>query len=112
MTLKFNSQLNDTISDIVGKILLKLDTMPRWTNAKYIIYDQLLNQMAIEGYKCFSGDYRTYHIQRKGQHCLYMVPPDHKGALAEFSGLKVRVVCDGSWDQYSGRIFYAKQIVD
>ena len=110
MPLEFDSQINDVLLDKVGKILIRLQSIPRWNNAKYAIYEELINQMTNEGYKRFSGDYRTYHLQRKGQHCVYKIPSGQKGALAQFSGMTVRIVCNGSWDQYSGRIFYAKPI--
>lgn len=58
-----------------------------------------------QGFMPFSGDSRDYLLERKGTSCLFDVPLHSRGALKWFAGQRVRLICAGAWDQYSGRYY-------
>ena len=49
-----------------------------------------------EKYKYFLGSTNRYHLTSIGESCLYDVPTYRKGALAEFRGQRIRIVCVSS----------------
>ncbi|NDE34900.1 MAG: hypothetical protein EBY15_11085 [Gammaproteobacteria bacterium] len=100
----------DDLDDVLGGLLRRLNTMPTWTNEKMTLYGEIEAEAKKLKYKLFKGDCRRYHIQRKGDHGLFDVPMDMRGALAPFRGKRIRLICAGSWDQYSGRYFLAKDL--
>ena len=100
----------DDLDDVLGDLLRRLNTMPTWTKEKIDLYGEVEIEAKKQKYKLFKGDCRRYHIQRKGDHGLFDVPIDKRGALAPFQGKRIRLICAGSWDQYSGRFYFAKPI--
>jgi len=63
-----------------------------------------------QGYKKFSGGFRTYLLQARGYHSLLNVPADQKGALAPFRGKRIRLICIDYGNNVSSRIYVAKSI--
>jgi hypothetical protein len=110
MTLKLEDQIKDDLQDEVGKCLRALNKVPIWNKDKHAMFDAFLKLAETENYLEFKGDYRDYHLQRKAEHCLYVVPENQRGALQVFAGKKVRVICGGRWNARDGRIFHAKAI--
>jgi hypothetical protein len=100
----------DDLDDVLGDLLRRLNTMPTWTKEKIDLYGEVETEAKAQKYKFFRGDCRRYHIQRKGDHGLFDVPIDKRGAMAQFQGKRIRLICAGSWDQYSGRFYFAKPI--
>ena len=100
----------DDLDDVLGDLLRRLNTMPTWTKEKIDLYGEVETEAKTQKYKFFKGDCRRYHIQRKGDHGLFDVPIGKRGALAPFQGKRIRLICAGSWDQYSGRLYFAKPI--
>lgn len=110
MTLSHNLQTPDDIHDDVGILLRELHAIPTWTDAKHAIYAEFERLVKSREYLFFTGDCRDYHLERKGQSCLYDVPLKQRGALAKFRGKRVRLVCGGSYNPYSDRFYFAKQV--
>lgn len=110
MALKFENQIEDDLNDDVGRCLRALHAHPTWTAAKAAAFRHLEEVAAQEGYLRFTGDFRSYHLERKGESCLYDIPMGQRGALQPFCGKRVRLICAGGWDPYAGRYFLAKAI--
>jgi hypothetical protein len=110
MGLKVHDQIDDSIYDEVGLCLRELHANPTWTAEKIQMFEQLMALMKRERYMRFTGDFCDYHLKRKGQSCLYDVHLGQRGALKKFRGKRVRLICEGAWDQYAGRFFLAKAV--
>jgi len=110
MGLNVHDQIADSIDDEVGLCLRKLHANPTWTTEKTQLFEQLMARTKRERYMRFTGDYRDYHLERYGQSCLYEVTLDQRGALKKFRGKRIRLICEGAWDQYAGRCFLAKVV--
>ncbi len=110
MAFNPEDQLEDNVEDAVGRCLRAFNLIPTWTNAKHEMFREFLRLAKKEKYLEFRGDFRDYHLERKGQHCLYLVPINQRGALQVFAGKRVRLICGGKWNQREGRIFHAKPI--
>ena len=111
MTLHLDNQIPDTINDEIGICLRQLHAIPQWTKEKVKIFLKFETLANRENYMSFFADRRDYHLQRKGQSCLYDVPLDQRGALKRFSGMRIRLVCGGSLNPYSDRIYFAKNVI-
>ena len=109
MALKLTDQMADEIDDEVGLCLRELIAIPTWTGDKHLLFAKLDRLVEGESYLRFRGDYRDYHLERKGQSCLFDIPENQRGALQKFRGQRIRLICAGRWDPYSGRLFYAKK---
>ena len=110
MTLKVHDQIEDSLDDEVGLCLRKLHANQTWTAVKIKLFEQLIALTKRGRYFRFTGDYRDYHLERKGQSCMYEVPLDQRGALKKFRGKRIRLICEGAWNQYAGRFFLAKVV--
>jgi hypothetical protein len=110
MGLKVHDQIEDSLDDEVGLCLRKLHANQTWTAVKIELFEQLMTLTKRGRYLRFTGDYRDYHLERKGQSCLYDVPLDQRGTLKKFRGKRIRLICEGAWDQYAGRFFLAKVV--
>ena len=110
MSLLFVKQLTDAIDDEIGRCLRSFDAIHRWTAQKHALFGQFELLAKQAGYHCFTGDCRDYYLTRKGQRCLYDVPIKQRGALAKFAGRRIRLVCGGSLNPYSDRIYYASVV--
>ena len=111
-TLAFRAQdqITDSLEDDVGKCLQRLHSIPTWTAGKKSVFEELLRLCKQQRYLRFTGDFRDYHLERKGQSCLYDVPANQRGALEKFRGMRIRLICEGAWNQYAGRYFLVKLI--
>jgi hypothetical protein len=110
MALRFENQITDDLSDDVGRCLQTLHAHPTWTAAKVAAFKDLEELTARKGYLRFTGDFRSYHLERKGESCLYDIPMTQRGALQPFRGQRVRLICAGGWDPYAGRYFLVKAV--
>jgi hypothetical protein len=110
MAFHLENQIEDNLDDEVGRCLRNLHLNRTWTAEKKRLFAQLEVLTKRERYLLFTGDYRDYHLERKGQSCIYAVPLSQRGALKIYRGKHVRLICVGSWDQYAGRFFQAKPV--
>jgi len=110
MSLLFAKQIPDSIDDEIGRCLRSFDAIDRWTAQKHALFGQFELLAKQAGYHCFTGDCRDYYLTRKGQRCLYDIPIKQRGALAKFAGRRIRLVCGGSLNPYSDRIYYASVV--
>ena len=110
MGLELIDQIEDSLEDEIGLCLRRLHATPTWTTVKSQLFEQLMCLTKRERYMRFTGDFRDYHLERKGQSCLYDVPLGQRGALKKFRGKRIRLICEGAWDQYAGRFFLAKVV--
>ena len=108
--LRRANQLPDVVDDAVRQALRELQAQGGWTAQAHDIYRSLERLLRAAGYRYFTGDCRDYHLQRKGDWCLYDVPADQRGALKTWRGQRVRLVCAGGWDPYSGRGYFAAPV--
>lgn len=111
MALLLENQIQDEIPDAVGKCLEELRKIPTWTKKKIELFAAFESMAKREKYLHFTGDFRDYHLQTKGQHCLYDVPVNQRGALKVFAGKRIRLVCGSKSNRIEGRYFYAKKII-
>ena len=98
-------QLSDDVDDAIGSQLRAFHAVPSWTQDKHALYWAMESAALDQGYMPFSGDSRDYLLERKGSSCLFDVPLHARGALKWFAGQRVRLICAGAWDQYSGRYY-------
>jgi hypothetical protein len=110
MPLIDKNKIHDDLPDEISECLRKLNTHLRWTKEKHRIFADFESLAKRKKYIFFTGDFRDYHLERKGEHCLYDVPFNQKGALKVFSGKRIRLVCGSKSNQREGRFFYAKNI--
>ena len=110
MALRAQNQIADSLDDDVGRCLQQLHAVPTWTAEKVSYFEELMRLCKRQRYLRFTGDFRDYHLERKGQSCLYDVPLNQRGALQKFQGKRVRLICEGAWNPYAGRFFLAKKV--
>ena len=110
MALQAQDRITDSLDDDIGRCLQRLHAIQTWNAEKVSEFEELIRLCKRQRYLRFTGDYRDYHLERKGQSCLYDVPLNQRGALEKFRGKRVRLICEGAWDQYSGRHFLVEQV--
>ncbi len=110
--LRYANQLPDVVDDNIRRQLQAIQNLGRrWTQEKRAQYEDLEKTLRKSGqYRWFTGDCRDYHLQRKGEWCLYDVPEDQMGALRWYRGQRVRLICTGGWDAYSGRGYFVAAV--
>ncbi len=111
--LRASNQLPDGVDDDIRRQLQAIQALgPHWTAHKRQLYDALHAALMKKrsGYGWFTGDCRDYHLQRKADWCLYDVPEDQRGYLGRFRGRRVRLICTGGWDSYSGRGYFVGEV--
>ena len=81
-----------------------------WNTNCAVLFERLEQILSKKKYKKFVGDFRTYHLTKKSQSCLYDVSANQLGFLKPYRGKRVRLVCWGAWDQY-GRKHYSVAVV-
>ena len=95
--LKGSELFQDIYHDQVGKLILRLNQMTSWTKEKHALSNQLLKLLDKNGYVRGSGDRRDYRLHGgTGRSFIYKVPQNKKGALSQFRGEFVRIVCIGT----------------
>ena len=110
MLLSIEDQLADNLYDEISGIVLTMAAKKTWDASCADMFNKLEKLLTKKKYKTFSGDCRTYHLTRKGQSCLYDVPPNQLGYLIPYRNQRVRIVCLGGWNAYSDR-FYSVAVV-
>ena len=110
MMFKIEDQLPDSHDDELSRLLKALNAKQTWDGEARSLFNSVEVLLAELKYTRFTGDYRDYHLTRKGQYCLYDVPSKQSGALKAFRNKRVRLVCLGGWDSYAGRAFYVGEV--
>ena len=108
--LKVADKLLDTVVDELSPLLATLSAKKTWDSEARALFEDLEKLLAKRKYKQFTGDCRDYHLTRKGQACLYDIPANQLGGLRTFRNKRVRLVCLGGWDAYSGRAYAVGQV--
>jgi hypothetical protein len=108
--LKVEDKLQDNVDDDVRSVLLTLNTRPTWDGERLALFEHLKHLLGEHEYKSFKSDGRRYHLYRKGQACLYDVPANQQGFLKTFRSKRIRLVCLGAWDSYSGRMYAVAEV--
>lgn len=103
-------KLTDNLKDEISFAIHQFNSIKTWDKQKKDIYDSIEKMLESQKYIRFTGDSRHYHLYRKGESCLYDVPATQQGALKAFRNKRVRLVCAGAWNAFSGRFYYAKEV--
>jgi hypothetical protein len=93
---EISDKIKDNINDDVLPYLQRLNKRKSWNSESKENLRQLENLLKRNNYKSFVGHPNRYHLTRVGDSCLYDVPTYRKGALVEFRGQRVRVICMSS----------------
>jgi hypothetical protein len=110
MALDSTYRFPDNLSDEIGALLREMRSLPTWTAQKYEVFAEFESLARKKGYLRFTADVRDYRLSGSGNSCLYQVPLNQRGALSQFAGKFIRVVCGGRTNRYSGRVYYAKPV--
>ncbi len=110
MALKPEDQIPDELEDQVGLCLREMHSIPTWTREKFELFSKFQQLAKQERYFLFKADVRDYHLYGSGSSCLLDVPLNQRGALKKFVGKRIRLVCGGKSNRYSGRYYYAKLV--
>lgn len=111
MTTNLPHTIVDNIDDSIGTHLRTLQAIRTWTGEKAQLFKTVERLATTQRYLRFTGDFRDYPIEHKGQSCLYDVPATQRGALQVFRGKRIRLICAGKTDGRAGRSYFAKPIV-
>jgi hypothetical protein len=103
---------NDAVSDELGTLLDQFGKQEKWNKSKYEMFESILDKALSLGYLTFSGDRRTYALQKMGEFRIFNVSKNQRGALAGFAGIRVRMICAGARDQQSGRYYLVGPLSD
>ena len=108
--LRIKDQIADNLYDEISGIVLTMAAKKTWDASCADMFEKLEKILSKKKCKKFVDDFRTYHLTRKGQSCLYDIPANQLGFLKPYRGKRVRLVCRGAWDQY-GRRYYSVAVV-
>ena len=89
-------KIKDSIKDEAWPYLLRLNKRISWNDEAKDHLEKLKIFLKNKNYISFVGHPNRYHLTRIGDSCLYDVPTFRKGALTEFRGKRIRVVCVSS----------------
>jgi hypothetical protein len=97
-----SDKIKDNFKDDVSPYLRILNKRKKWNSEAKEHLTNLEKVLKQKKYKSFVGSPYRYHLTRIGDSCLYDVPTYRKGALAEFRGKRIRVVCmsSGRYDRW------------
>jgi hypothetical protein len=93
---EITEKINDNIKDEAQPYLLRLNKRTSWNDESKDHLQELKIFLKNKNYITFVGHPKRYHLTRIGDSCLYDVPTFRKGALTEFRGKRIRVVCVSS----------------
>jgi hypothetical protein len=110
MAVKLEQQIPDKLTDEVGLCLREMRSIPTWTAQKFELFAKFKQLARRKRYALFTADVRDYLLYGSGNSCLLDVPLNQRGALKKFAGKKIRLVCGGKSNRYSGRFYYAKAV--
>ena len=103
-------KMADNLKDDISLAFHLFKSIETWDKQKKGIYDSIEKMLVERKYLRFTGDSRQYHLYRKGESCLYDVPYNQQGALKIFRNKRIRLVCAGAWNAYTGRFYYANEV--
>jgi hypothetical protein len=79
--LRIKDQIADNLYDEISGIVLTMATKKTWDANCADMFERLEKILTKKKYKKFVGDFRTYHLTRKDQSCLYDIPANQLGFL-------------------------------
>ncbi len=80
MSQNLRNTIIDNINDSIGTHLRTLQAIRTWTGEKAQLFKAVERLATTQRYLRFTGDFRDYPIEHKGQSCLYDVPSTQRGA--------------------------------
>jgi len=89
-------KIKDNIKDEAWPYLVRLNKRTSWNDESKKHLEELKIFLKNKNYISFVGHPKRYHLTQIGDSCLYDVPTYRKGALTEFRGKRIRVVCVSS----------------
>lgn len=89
-------KIKDNIKDEAWPYLVRLNKRTIWNDESKQHLEELKIFLKNKNYISFVGHPKRYHLTQIGDSCLYDVPTYRKGALTEFRGKRIRVVCVSS----------------
>ena len=97
-----SDKIKDNFKDDISPYLKLLNNRKKWNSEAKIHLINLEKILNKKKYKSFIGNPYRYHLTKIGDSCLYDVPIYRKGALTEFRGKRIRVVCmsSGRYDRW------------
>lgn len=110
MAFTVEQQFPDTLADEVGLCLQEMRSVPTWTARKYELFAKFQQLAKQKRYLLFTADVRDYLLYGSCNSCFLDVPLNQRGALKKFAGQRIRLVCGGKSDRYTGRYYFAKKI--
>jgi UDP-2,3-diacylglucosamine pyrophosphatase LpxH len=108
--LNIEDQQPDSYKDELAVSIAQLEKLETWDAEAKQLFKKIERLCQRKKFIFFTGDFRDYHLTRKGQSAIYDVPMNQRGKLEKFRGKRVRVICMGGWDSYAGRWFYAGEV--
>ena len=93
---EISDKIRDNIKDEAWPYLVRLNKRTSWNDESKDHLEELKIFLKNKNYITFVGHPKRYHLTRIGDSCLYDVPTFRKGALTEFRGKRIRVVCVSS----------------
>jgi hypothetical protein len=105
-----SQKIIDDLVDDVKPLLDSLNTRTTWNQRCKDEHKNLIKKLDQKKYITLSGHPNRYHLSRIGESCLYDVPLDRRGQLAELRGKRIRLVCVSS-GRYE-RLFMAGVVSD
>lgn len=110
MPIKLEQHLPDDLNDEIGLCLQDMRSIPTWTGRKFELFAKVQKLARKKRYLIFTADVRDYLLYGSGNSCLFDVPLNQRGALKKFAGNRIRLVCGGKSNRYSGRYYYAVRV--
>ncbi len=97
-----SDKIKDNLKDDISLYLKLLNNRKKWNSEAKEHLTNLEKILNKKKYKSFTGSPYRYHLTKIGDSCLYDVPTYRKGALTEFRGKRIRVVCmsSGRYDRW------------
>jgi hypothetical protein len=97
-----SDKIEDNFKDDISPYIKLLNNRKQWNSEAKEHLTNLEKILNKKKYKSFTGNPYRYHLTKIGDSCLYDVPTYRKGALTEFRGKRIRVVCmsSGRYDRW------------
>ena len=93
---EITDKIKDNIKDEAWPYLVRLNKRTSWNDESKQHLEELKIFLKNKNYISFVGHPKRYQLTQIGDSCLYDVPTYRKGALTEFRGKRIRVVCVSS----------------
>ncbi len=110
MAIKLEHQIPYCHCDEVGISLQEMPSIAQWRTRKFELLTQFKRLAKKNRHLLFTVDARDYQLYGSGSSCLVDLPLNQRGALKKLADKRIRFVCGGKSNRYSGRFYYAKPV--